>query len=130
MQRLGTFVRLTFGNPLSLAYLGIVGLLVLLDRTSTAAPQSDASIMPGLLALGLAAPTGAVLFVARGMIGRDVIDEDVFIPAALVFSYVFQAFVLGFLYRWFRRRAARARAVPGPGAGWQNPGHGTDHERR
>ncbi|HEY9368965.1 SCO4225 family membrane protein [Streptomyces sp.] len=125
MQRLGALARLTFGNPLSLAYLGIVGVLVLLDRTSTASAHSDASIIPGLLALALALPTGAVVFMLR-----DLFDENVFIPAALVFSYVFQAFVIGVVYRWFRNRAARARTVPGPGAAWENPPHGTDHERR
>ncbi|WP_157879818.1 SCO4225 family membrane protein [Streptomyces yangpuensis] len=90
------FARITFGNWLSRVYLGSAALLLLIG----AGEGGDQAA--GLFALMLAVPTGAMLLSVVNSLGAWA-QTDGSIWAILVFSYVFQAWLLGLLVHAVRR---------------------------
>ncbi|WP_267243075.1 SCO4225 family membrane protein [Streptomyces sp. PR69] len=99
---LRTIAGLTFGNWVSGAYLGLAGFLLL------AGAGEDGSLVAGLFALFLAAPTGAALLAVVNAVGGWA-QTDATVWCVLLFSYAFQAFLLGLLVRAVRRAGESGR---------------------
>ncbi|MFC9585058.1 SCO4225 family membrane protein [Streptomyces yangpuensis] len=90
------FARITFGNWLSRAYLGAAAFLLLIGA------GDGGDQVAGVFALMLAVPTGALLLSVLYSLGAWAQTGGT-IWAALVFSYVFQAWLLGLLVHAVRR---------------------------
>ncbi|TQK49803.1 hypothetical protein FBY35_0072 [Streptomyces sp. SLBN-118] len=116
---LRTIATLTFGNWLSCAYLGLAGFLLLLGA------GEDGSQVAGLLALCLAVPTGTALLAVVSSLGAWA-ETDAMMWGILLFTYAFQAFLLGLLVRTARRgpRMLKREALA---PGWDNAGRRTPH---
>ncbi|MFJ7778665.1 SCO4225 family membrane protein [Streptomyces yangpuensis] len=90
------FARITFGNWLSRAYLGSAAFLLLIGS------GDGGDQVAGVFALMLAVPTGALLLSVVNSLGAWA-QTGGSIWAVLVFSYVFQAWLLGLLVHAVRR---------------------------
>ncbi|MFJ9646039.1 SCO4225 family membrane protein [Streptomyces sp. NPDC004244] len=101
---LRTFVRLTFGNWLSGSYLGLAAFLLVFGF------GVNGSYAGGLLGGLLGLPTLLVLVALVNSLGSWA-RGDVVTVSVVVFSYTFQAFLLGLLVRAVRARPRRAGAV-------------------
>ncbi|WP_240137477.1 SCO4225 family membrane protein [Streptomyces sp. MUM 178J] len=99
-----TIASLTFGNWLSGTYLGLAGFLLL------AGAGEDGSLGAGLFALFLAGPTGAALLSVANTAGTWA-QTDATVWCILLFSYAFQAFLLGVLVRAVRRFVESGRTA-------------------
>ncbi|MGW2560396.1 SCO4225 family membrane protein [Streptomyces sp. NPDC001514] len=105
---LRTLARLTFGNWLSGVYLGLALFLLLIGA------GDNGSQAAGLFALLLAVPTGAVLLSVVDSLGAWA-ETDATMWFILLFSYIFQAFLLGLLVRAARRGSkCSSRHLPKP----------------
>ncbi|TQK42466.1 hypothetical protein FBY35_3874 [Streptomyces sp. SLBN-118] len=119
---LRTIATLTFGNWLSGAYLGLAGFLLLVGA------GEDGSQVAGLFALFLALPTGAAVLAVVDSLGAWA-ETDAMMWGILLFTYAFQAFLLGLLVR-------TARRGPGCSSGtalapdWDNAGRRTSDAAR
>ncbi|MFD5621169.1 SCO4225 family membrane protein [Streptomyces yangpuensis] len=90
------FARVTFGNWLSRAYLGSAAFLLLMGA------GDGGDQVAGVFALMLAVPTGALLLPVLHALGAWA-QTGGSVWAVLVFSYVFQAWLLGLLVHAVRR---------------------------
>ncbi|KPH99848.1 hypothetical protein OV450_0696 [Actinobacteria bacterium OV450] len=116
-----TFVRTAFGNWLSVSYLALAAFFLLFGF------WLNGSYVAGLLGAVLTLPTGAVLLVAVKSLGAWA-ETNLVVCCLLLFSYAFQAFVLGLLVRAARRKSERSRQS-GSGSHRSNASTGaaTDH---
>ncbi|MEV8533776.1 hypothetical protein [Streptomyces sp. NPDC051211] len=99
---LRTFARLTFGNWLSRSYLALAAFFLLFGF------GVNDSYVGGLLAALLTLPTGGALVAVAGFLGAWA-RTGVAAGFILLFSYTFQAFLLGLLVHAARRRSGRFR---------------------
>ncbi|MEU0835345.1 hypothetical protein [Streptomyces sp. NPDC005969] len=114
-QHLRALARLTFGNPASLIYLGVVLATAVFVAVDTVfVPHEDASFA-GVWLFLLAAPTVFVFFVGSTLWGADAARPAWFVYLALVVSVLVQALALGWFVRPVRRggrsRSARPQGV-------------------
>ncbi|MFI8372089.1 SCO4225 family membrane protein [Streptomyces sp. NPDC085466] len=111
-----TLVRLTFANPASLVYLGLVAVAAL--PVVAAAAGADVAFA-GIWLLMITAPTSMVLLLPDFAGGASA-PAAAYIVAALVLSALLHSFVLGLAYRGLRGHAARrtrpAARKPSPGS--------------
>ncbi|GGT51215.1 SCO4225 family membrane protein [Streptomyces purpureus] len=119
LRLLRAFARTTFGNWLSLSYLGLVTLTVLIGLGDS----DGAAFGAGMLALFLSAPTSALLFTLQGMLG-DWAESAPAVHCLFLFSYLFQAFVLGRIVALGRGKPGQHELPLRSGPRWQNPDHG------
>ncbi|NXY93842.1 hypothetical protein HYE82_05425 [Streptomyces sp. BR123] len=112
--KLRTIVGITFGNWLSRAYLGLAGFLLLIGA------GDDGSQTAGLWALLLAVPTGAALIAMVNAAGEWAPESDAVVWFILLFSYLFQAFLLGLAARAVRQAAERFGRRPATAPQWEN----------
>ncbi|MFD0268787.1 SCO4225 family membrane protein [Streptomyces sp. NPDC127106] len=101
---LRTFVRLTFCNWLSGSYLGLAAFFLGFGF------GVNGSYVGGLLGGLLSLPTLVVLVTVVKSLGAWA-QGDVVMVCVLVFSYLFQAFLLGLLARAVRTRSQRSGGV-------------------
>ncbi|MEU2391474.1 hypothetical protein [Streptomyces sp. NPDC007369] len=101
---LRTFVRLTFGNWLSVSYLGLAAFFLVFGF------GINGSYVGGLLGGLLGLPTLLVLVTVINSLGAWAQGTAV-MACVVVFSYTFQAFLLGLLVRAVRTRSQRAGGV-------------------
>ncbi|MEU5917530.1 hypothetical protein [Streptomyces sp. NPDC047141] len=95
-----TLIRLTFANPASAAYLGLVGAAVVFEVA--AALLSDPGIV-GIWPVLLTAPTSPMVIGAIGAVGG--MDTSVwYLVAGVAFSALVQSFALGLLLEALRGR--------------------------
>ncbi|MER7468346.1 hypothetical protein [Streptomyces sp. NPDC097981] len=103
-SELRTFVRLTIGNWLSGSYLALAAFFLLFGF------GVNGSYVAGLFAGLLALPTGVVLIAVVNSLGAWA-QTGVAAVCILLFSYTFQAFLLGLFLRAVRRRSARSGRI-------------------
>ncbi|MFD7629029.1 SCO4225 family membrane protein [Streptomyces sp. NPDC059851] len=101
---LRTFVRLTFGNWLSGSYLGLAAFFLVFGFAI------NGSYVGGLLGGLLGLPTLLVLVTAINSLGAWA-RGDAVVVCVVVFSYTFQAFLLGLSARAVRARSQRSGGV-------------------
>ncbi|MFJ4871383.1 SCO4225 family membrane protein [Streptomyces sp. NPDC088757] len=103
-----TLVRLTFANPASLVYLGLVVAAALPMVFASATGDSDFAAVWILL---ITAPTSMLLLLPDTAGGDSGLATGYFL-AVLVFSALLHSFLLGLVYRGLRGNPARrARAT-------------------
>ncbi|MFF3841166.1 SCO4225 family membrane protein [Streptomyces sp. NPDC001930] len=98
-----TLVRITFANPASLVYLGLVAVAALPVVFASATADSSFAAVWILL---ITAPTSMVLLLPDFSHGDSALASGYFL-AALAFSALLHAFLLGLMYRGLRGSPAR-----------------------
>ncbi|MFJ2934451.1 SCO4225 family membrane protein [Streptomyces sp. NPDC087219] len=102
-SRARTLVRITFANPASLVYLGLAAVAALpMVFTSATADTGFAAVW----ILLITAPTSMVLLLPGFADGDSALASGYFL-AALAFSALLHAFLLGLVYRALRGNPAR-----------------------
>ncbi|MFD7446894.1 SCO4225 family membrane protein [Streptomyces sp. NPDC059909] len=111
--RLGRIARLTFGNPASLVYLGLVAVATLLAAYDTLFVHHEDASFAWLMPMLLTAPTFFVVASGGEWLGDSVAGSYWFPYLALVVSALIQAFALGWFVRMLhgRPRSAHPRGV-------------------
>ncbi|MFD9425566.1 MULTISPECIES: SCO4225 family membrane protein [unclassified Streptomyces] len=100
---LRTLVRLTFGNAVSLCYLGLVLAATVLVTVDTLFVTHEDASFSGVWLFLLAAPTVFVFFVGSSLAGADAGGPTWFLCLALVVSVLVQSLALGWFARLVRR---------------------------
>ncbi|MFJ6442639.1 SCO4225 family membrane protein [Streptomyces sp. NPDC091649] len=110
--RLNTLVRLTFRNPASLVYLGLVlaATLFVVADSLFVAPE-DASFS-GVWLFLLAAPTVFLFFLGSSLAGAEAGGPVWFLVPALVVSVLVQSLAVGWFVRLVRRAGSAGPARP------------------
>ncbi|WP_442818661.1 SCO4225 family membrane protein [Streptomyces sp. NBC_01320] len=114
-QHLRALARLTFGNPASLIYLGVVLATAVFVAVDTLFVQHEDASFAGVWLFLLAAPTVFVFFVGSTLWGADAAGPAWFVYLALVVSVLVQALALGWFVRLVRR-GGRSRSARPQGA--------------
>lgn len=102
-QRLRAAIRLTFGNPASLIYLGLVLAAAAFVAVDTLFVTHDDASFAGVWLLFLAAPTVFLFLIGGSVTGGDAGGPAWFMLVALVVSVLVQSFALGWFTRLVRR---------------------------
>ncbi|MEV0495352.1 SCO4225 family membrane protein [Streptomyces atratus] len=111
-QHLRALARLTFGNPASLIYLGVVLATAVFVAVDTLFISHEDASFAGVWLFLLAAPTVFVFFVAGTLWGTDAAGPAWFVYLALVVSVLVQALALGWFVRLVRRGGRSRSAHP------------------
>lgn len=110
-QGLRPLVRLTFKNPASISYLGLVILTVGFVAVDTLFVHHEDASFAGVWLLFLAAPTIFVFFTGGDAFGAGVSETSWFLYIALTVSVLIQSFALGLFLRLLSgARPGRQRA--------------------
>ncbi|MEK8142118.1 hypothetical protein NKH18_04530 [Streptomyces sp. M10(2022)] len=114
-RQLGASIRMAFGNPASLIYLGLVLAATVFVAVDTLFVTHEDASFAGVWLFFLAAPTVFVFLIGSSLAGADVGGPAWFVYLALAVSVLAQAFTLGWFARLVRR-VGRERAAHPQGA--------------
>ncbi|MGW2560982.1 SCO4225 family membrane protein [Streptomyces sp. NPDC001514] len=106
--RLGRIARLTFANPASLVYLGLVAVATLLAAYDTLFVHHEDASFAWLMPMMLTAPTFFVVAAGGEWLGGSVAGSDWFPYLALAVSALIQAFAIGWFVHMLRGRPRSA----------------------
>lgn len=108
-QHVHTLARLTFGNAVSLVYLGVVAATAVFVTVDTLFVAHEDASFAGVWLFFLAAPTVFVFFAGGAMLGSETGGPDWLFYLALVVSVLVQSLALGWFARLLRGDRGRAR---------------------
>lgn len=111
-QQLRAAMRLTFGNPASLIYLGLVLAAAVFVTVDTLFVAHEDASFAGVWLLFLAAPTVFLFLMGSSVAGGDAGGPAWFMVVALIVSVLVQAFALGWFTRLVRRGGRSRSAHP------------------
>ncbi|WP_030594488.1 SCO4225 family membrane protein [Streptomyces anulatus] len=109
---LNTLVRLTFRNPASLVYLGLVLATTLFVAVDTLFVAHEDASFSGVWLFLLAAPTIVLFFFGSSLAGAEAGGPAWFLVLGLVFSVLVQSLALGWFVRLVRRAGSTGSAHP------------------
>ncbi|MEU3058559.1 SCO4225 family membrane protein [Streptomyces griseus] len=109
---LNTLVRLTFRNPASLIYLGLVLAATLFVAVDTLFVTHEDASFAGVWLFLLAVPTVFLFFVGSSLAGAGAGGPTWFLVLALVVSVLVQSLALGWFVRLVRRVGSTGSAHP------------------
>ncbi|WP_274555247.1 SCO4225 family membrane protein [Streptomyces spiramyceticus] len=105
-RRLRSIARLTFRNPASLVYLGVVAVTAVLVTIDTLFVTHEDASFAGMSLFLLSAPTVFAFFIGGDLLGEAVNVSTWFVYVAMVLSVLIQSFALGWFVRLVRGGAA------------------------
>ncbi|MFH8405659.1 SCO4225 family membrane protein [Streptomyces sp. NPDC018019] len=121
-SRLRGLARLTFGNPVSLVYLGLVVAAVLFALVDMVFVEHQDASFAGIWAVLLTAPTIFPLWLAGDALWGDAGSPQWFAVLTLAVAALVNALLLGLVHRGLRGRPmTRGPVVSG---GWHTQRHG------
>ncbi|UNO38904.1 hypothetical protein [Streptomyces sp. MST-110588] len=125
-HRLHALMRLTFGNPVSLAYLGLVAAALAFAAVDTLFVSHQDASFSGIWAALLTAPTVFPLWLAGGALWGGSGAPGWYLTVTLILAALVNALLLGLARRAVRSRtSARSAAAGGDvSGGWHTRRHG------
>ncbi|MFJ6613856.1 SCO4225 family membrane protein [Streptomyces sp. NPDC091289] len=109
---LNAVVRLTFRNPASLIYLGLVLAATLFVTVDTLFVTHEDASFSGVWLFLLAAPTVFLFFFGSSLAGAEAGGPAWFLVLGLVVSVLVQSLALGWFVRLVRRAGSAGSAHP------------------
>ncbi|MCX4516543.1 hypothetical protein OG402_02515 [Streptomyces anulatus] len=109
---LNTLVRLTFRNPASLIYLGLVLAATLFVTVDTLFVTHEDASFSGVWLFLLAAPTIFLFFIGGSLAGAEAGGPAWFLVLGLVVSVLVQSLALGWFVRLVRRVGSAGSTHP------------------
>ncbi|MBT2488347.1 hypothetical protein J7E96_07380 [Streptomyces sp. ISL-96] len=106
-RRLRAIARLTFRNPASLVYLGLVAATALFVTADTLFVTHEDASFAGVWLFLLSAPTVFAFLIGGDLFGVAVTESAWFLYVALPLSVLIQSFALGWFVRLLRDASPR-----------------------